>query len=116
MVPTAPPGGGTTFLGLGVLETGSISPACSASDRVSAHYQRPSDLHLPGLNPQRHRDPERRPLVRSALDPDRPAQQVGELAADRQAEARAAVGAGDGAVDLAELFEDHLLLVRRDAG
>ena len=58
---------------------------------------------------------ERAALARRADQPDLAAQQARQLAADRQAEARAAVLAAGAAVGLLERLEDDLLLVRRDA-
>ena len=55
------------------------------------------------------------PLPGVADQPDLAAEQARDLAADRQAEAGAAVLAAGGAVGLLERLEDDLLLVRRDA-
>src|SRR6185503_20542147 len=54
-------------------------------------------------------------LPRRARDADLAAEQAGELAADRQAEPRAAVLAAGRAVGLLEGFENEPLLVGRDA-
>ena len=58
---------------------------------------------------------ERAPLARRADQADLAAQQPGDLAADRQAQPRAAVLPARAAVGLLERLEDDLLLVRRDA-
>src|SRR5688572_26462092 len=50
-------------------------------------------------------------LVRAADEPDFAMEQPGELAADRQPQARAAVFAAGAAVGLLECLEDDLLLV-----
>ena len=50
-----------------------------------------------------------------AAQPDLAAEQVRKLAADREAEARAAVFAAGAGVGLLERLEDDLLLLRRDA-
>src|SRR5205085_9666039 len=52
---------------------------------------------------------------RRADEPDLAAEQLGQLAADRKAEAGAAVLPRRGAVGLLERLEDDLLLVLRDA-
>src|SRR6185503_8674304 len=54
-------------------------------------------------------------LAHAAREPELAAEQPGELAADRQAEAGAAVLAAGRAVGLLEGLEDQLLLVRRNA-
>src|SRR5690606_16048496 len=58
---------------------------------------------------------ERAALPRGARQADLAAEELGELAADREAEARAAVLARGRAVGLLERLEDDLLLVGRDA-
>ena len=55
------------------------------------------------------------PLPGELTQADLAAEQPGDLAADRQAQARAAVLAAGAAVGLLERLEDDLLLVRRDA-
>ena len=55
------------------------------------------------------------PLAERALDPDLAAEQPGDLPADRQAQAGAAVLAAGARVGLLERLEDDLQLVRRDA-
>ena len=54
-------------------------------------------------------------FARRAVHVDRSAQQLRQVARDRQAQARAAVFAVGAAIGLAEGFENQLLLVRRDA-
>src|SRR5258705_8217298 len=63
----------------------------------------------------RHDERERASLTGGAREPELAAEQARQLAADRQAEARAAVLAAGRAVGLLEGLEDDLLLVRRDA-
>ena len=58
---------------------------------------------------------ERAAVARAALEHELAAEQPGELAADRETEAGAAVLAAGAAVGLLERLEDDLLLVRRDA-
>src|SRR6185369_15362736 len=58
---------------------------------------------------------ERAPLTRRALDDDLAAEQTRDLAADREAETRAAVLAARRAVGLLERLEDEALLVARNA-
>ena len=58
---------------------------------------------------------ERAPLPGRAREPDLAAEQAGDLAADRQAEARAAVLPARAAVGLLEGLEDDLLLVSGNA-
>ena len=55
------------------------------------------------------------PDARRALDRDAAAEQLGQLAAQRQAEAGALDAALQRAVDLRELLEDPLLVLGRDA-
>ena len=55
------------------------------------------------------------PCPTALRQPDLAAEQLGNFAADRQAEAGAAVLAAGRAVGLLERFEDDLVLVRRDA-
>src|SRR6185437_6550803 len=64
---------------------------------------------------QRQIEREDAALARHALDLDRPAEQAGDLAADRQAEAGAAKFAAGGAVGLLESLEDDAVLVAGDA-
>ena len=65
--------------------------------------------------PKRRREDERRADARRALERQVAAHHAGEAAADREAEARAAVLARGRAVGLAEGLEQPPLLLRRDA-
>src|SRR4051794_5577925 len=63
----------------------------------------PAHVELRRLPAEGEDDPEGGALAGVAQDADRAAHEGREFLADRQPETRAAVGAGDGAVDLAEL-------------
>ena len=65
--------------------------------------------------PHRDGDPERRALAENRLDRDGAAVHLDEPLRDREAKPGAALLAGRAAVDLLELLEDALLVVRRDA-
>src|SRR4051812_15333426 len=103
---------------LGALCVSAVNLLCWADGRrtPSAHHQSPRDFHFAGLNAEGDGDPEGGAFVRGAADADGAAEEVRQLAGDRESEARAAVGAGDGTVELAELLEDDRLLVGGDAG
>src|SRR5207244_4338376 len=58
---------------------------------------------------------ERAALARLALEADLSAEQLGEVAADAQAEAGAVVLAAGGAVGLLKSLEDDLVLLTRNA-
>ena len=79
--------------------------------RPSAAGGRAADGHVV----QRQVEGEGAPLAERALDPDLAAEQPGDLAADRQAQARAAVLPAGPRVGLLERLEDDPQLVRRDA-
>jgi hypothetical protein len=64
-----------------------------------------------GIVGERNGDGEGRALPRLAFKADDAAQQAGEFAGDRQAQARAAILAVDRAVGLAKGVEDRLLLI-----
>ena len=75
-----------------------------------------ADVVDAGLDLDGEGDPEGGAVAGGAADADGATEEGGQFAADGEAEAGAAVLAGDGAVDLAELFEDELVLVGGDAG
>ena len=64
---------------------------------------------------RRHRDAEGAPFAEAAVDVDRPALQVDQALHEREAEACASELPVRGRVDLAELVEDDLEIVLRDA-
>ena len=82
--------------------------------RLPASAARPSCAVGPGVV-QRQVQRERAALAVDAGQPDLAAEQHGQLAADRQAQAGAAVLARGAGVGLLEGLEDQPLLLRRDA-
>src|SRR5262249_27312327 len=58
----------------------------------------------------------RRTFARRRDHPDTAAMHLDDLLGDGEAEPRAALGLGKGAVDLMELLEDPILLIKRYAG
>ncbi len=70
---------------------------------------------FPGLPTQAHGEPELGALALDTLHPDLAAHQLCQLFRDRQAEAAAAVLAGDRGIHLGELAKDQLELVSRHA-
>src|SRR6185312_4864962 len=91
---------------------------------VAARRRTPARTARPGLGRRlrrrrldfgRYEERERTALARRALDANLAAEQARDLAADRQAEAGAAVLAAGRAVGLLERLEDELLLVARNA-
>ena len=94
---------------------------------VVVHHQHPPPLQCGGAKRalrrrlaqvERHRGPEARALARLAFCPHIPAHQQGQLAADGQAQASAAIAARSRAVGLLEALEQapHLLGRNADAG
>ncbi len=91
---------------------GRRAPACTLGrDRRPFDDRRP----IGRTSPERQVDGERAAFAGRARDGDLAAEEADELAADRQAEAGAAVDAGRRAVALGERFEDPLLLLLVDA-
>ena len=102
----------TTSSALATASTGSDG---GAGDRAAAGVAGAVDrARRPGVG-ERQVQRERAALPGRADQPDLAAEQRRQLAADREAEAGAAVLAAGAGVGLLERLEDQLLLLRRDA-
>ena len=101
------PAGGA--LGRGARAQGALRPAQAARRRPSLSRPRRAPRRL------RQREGEDRAAPRLALDPQPAAEVVDDLAADREPQAGARGLLGERVAHLAELLEDHALVLAADA-
>src|SRR6266850_3826007 len=73
-------------------------------------------IRLRTLDPRRDREPERRALSRTRLDPDAAPMPLDNLPGDRQAQACPMLGAGAGLVHLLEGFKNAWLILGGNPG